>query len=161
MPLEHQPDTQTDRFTENYADPVNDQNLVLALVAGAVSAAIGALIWAAITVITGWQIGFMAIGVGCLVGIAVKVLGNGQSQIFGVIGAVFSLLGCLAGNYLTVIGFVASEFDMGYIELLKTTPFELVVDIMKEGFSPVDILFYGLALFQGYKLAFDDLNAVE
>jgi hypothetical protein len=161
MNSEEQTDINKDRLLNNYSGPISDQNLAMGIIGGLAAAAIGALIWAVITVATGWQIGFMAIGVGCLVGIAVKVMGKGVTPVFGVVGAVLSLIGCLAGNYLAMIGFVANELELGYMEVFKMLPFNDAAEIMKEGFSPIDILFYIIAIFQGYKLAFDGLNPVE
>ena len=78
------------------------QSLVGAIIGGLLGAVIGAGAWAGITIATQYQIGFMAIGVGILVGWLVRKLGHGMTPAYGVIGAVFALLGCLAGNLLTV-----------------------------------------------------------
>jgi hypothetical protein len=58
---------------ENAIDPLilqaalqrlkSEQNLVLAALAGGVAALLGACIWAAVTVTTNYQIGWMAVGV--------------------------------------------------------------------------------------------------
>ena len=45
----------------------SEQNLMLGTIAGAIAALVGASIWAAITVATEFQIGWMAIGVGIMV----------------------------------------------------------------------------------------------
>lgn len=74
------------------------ESLPLALVGGTVAAFVAALLWGTITYATGYQIGFMAIGVGFLVGYAVNYLGKGMSQTYSIIGAVFALLGCVLGN---------------------------------------------------------------
>ena len=52
----------------------DNQNLSVAVLAGAVAALVGAAVWAAITVATNWQIGFMAIGIGFLVGFYVAMI---------------------------------------------------------------------------------------
>jgi hypothetical protein len=44
-----------------------DQNLSFGIVGGAVAAAVGATIWAIITAVTNYQIGWMAVGVGFLI----------------------------------------------------------------------------------------------
>jgi len=63
-----------------------------------VAAGIGAALWALITVATNYQIGFMALGVGFLVGHSVRAFGKGVDTGFGVLGAVLALAGCLAGK---------------------------------------------------------------
>ena len=70
-----------------------EQNLPLGVVAGFIAAILGAGVWAAITVATNYQIGFMAIAIGLLVGYAVRTFGKGITSAFGVAGAILSLLG--------------------------------------------------------------------
>ena len=84
-------------------------NLPLGALAGLGAAIAGAAIWAAITAATEYQIGWMAIGVGFLVGFAVRVVGKGSEASFGVVGAVLALLGCLLGNLLTLAWFAAQQ----------------------------------------------------
>src|SRR5690348_8928868 len=74
------------------------QDPVYAIVGGLSAALLSAVLWAVITVATKYQIGYMAVGVGLLVGFAVRLFGAGVDQYFGIIGAFFSLLGCLLGN---------------------------------------------------------------
>jgi hypothetical protein len=103
----------------------------------------------------------MAIGVGFLVGWAVKKLGQGIDVPFGVVGAFMSLLGCLLGNYLSAVGFIAMEYDASYFDTLAAFNFEDAIEIMKVAFSPMDILFYAIALYYGYKTSFRGLTAEE
>ena len=78
-----------DPSLERYLQEVRDnQNLVSGLVGGAGAALLGAVIWAAVTVMTGYQIGWMAVGVGFLAGYGVRKFGQGVDTIFGVVGAV-------------------------------------------------------------------------
>ena len=55
----------------------SEQNLLLGAAAGMIAALAGAAVWAGVTVVTGYQIGFMAIGVGFLVGYAIRAVGRG------------------------------------------------------------------------------------
>lgn len=139
----------------------SEQNLTAALAAGAVASLAGALIWAALTVATGYQIGWMAVGVGFLVGLAVRFAGKGMDQVYGVVGAALALLGCLVGNYLSIVGFAADQMDLGYLEVLSSVPFGEILGVMQETFSPIDVLFYGLALYEGYKLSFRTFTPEE
>lgn len=58
---------------------------------------------------TKYQIGWMAIGVGFLVGFSVRRFGRGTAKTFGIIGAVSALPGCLLGNLLSACGFIAQS----------------------------------------------------
>jgi len=136
----------------------SEQNLPLAIVAGLVASLAGAAVWAGLTVATGYQIGFMAIGIGFLVGFAVRSAGKGITSVFGVIGAAFSLLGCAAGNLLAVSAMVAQAEDMPLMAVLQQLDLGLIQELMMASFSPMDLLFYAIALYYGYKLAFRQLT---
>src|SRR5262245_66169208 len=76
------------------------ENLPLGFMAGLLAAAVGAGLWALITIFVGFQIGWMAVGVGFLVGWAVRVAGKGRHRAFGIMGALLALSGCAVGNLL-------------------------------------------------------------
>lgn len=138
-----------------------EQNLGLGIVGGVIGMLIGAMLWAAITVITDYQIGYMAIGVGFLVGVGVRFLGKGLDKSFGLVGGGLALVGCLLGNLLTVLIVVSREFEVSFFDLLINLNFEIVVEFMKVTFSPIDLLFYGLAVYAGYRYAFKRVTKEE
>jgi hypothetical protein len=121
------------------------------ILAGLLAAVVGAAVWAAVTCTTKYQIGWMAVGVGFLVGFAVRKFGRGGTPLYGGIGAVLALVGCLLGNYLTIIGFFSLETGTGLFEVLGQLPFPTAVELMRETFSPIDVLFYAIAVYEGYK----------
>ncbi len=130
-------------------------NLGLAIAAGVVAALVGAVLWAVITVTTEYQIGFMAIGVGLLVGFAVRYFGKGTTQPFGIVGAVLSLAGCVVGNLFTIFGFISIQESMELTQVASAVLGEpgMTMALMRESFSPMDLLFYGIAVYEGYKIA--------
>ncbi len=139
----------------------SEQNLVGGLAAGVFAAVAGAVVWAVVTVITGYQIGWMAVGVGFLVGIAVRIVGKGIDKIFGIAGAVIALFGCLLGNIFTVAYFVADAEGMGVFEVLSSLGPAAMFELLKITFSPMDLLFYGIAVYEGYKLSFRTITQEE
>ncbi|MBN1430179.1 MAG: hypothetical protein JXB07_17550 [Anaerolineae bacterium] len=147
----YHPDTlQAQQFRSAVQD---EPNLFAALLAGGVVALVCAVIWAIVTAVTDYQIAWMAIGIGFLVGIAVRWAGKGTNLFFGMTGAVLSLLSCVAGNLLFVAIIVSQEEAMSLLEVLfimVTSPM-IVVEILQLTFSPIDLLFYGLALYVGYR----------
>lgn len=136
------------------------QNLILAIVGGSVAAIVAAAIWATVTVVTEYQIGWMAVGVGFAVGFAVRALGKGVTPIYGIIGGLLALFACLLGNLLSTCGFIAQEFDISFFEALGNCLSNpgLAVDLMKETFHPMDLLFYGIAVYGGNKAAYTEVN---
>jgi hypothetical protein len=130
-----------------------EQNLPFAVIFGSIAALVGAALWAAITVATEYQIGYMALGVGALVGVAVRYTGKGIDQIFGILGAALSLAGCVFGNFLSIVGMIAKENSLNFFDVFSNFQFNMIVQIMVETFSPMDIVFYGLAVYTGFKLS--------
>lgn len=115
---------------------------------------IGALLWAAITVATGYQIGYMAIAIGAGVGISMRVFGKGMDQIFGISGAIIAIVSCLLGNYFSLVGSIANYENLGYFETFSLINLSEIIPMMKETFSGMDLFFYAIAGYEGYKFAF-------
>lgn len=136
------------------AEKVNTENLLFGIIAGVIAAVIGAIIWACISAWTEYQIGWMAIGVGALVGFAVRFLGKGSSLKFGIIGAILSLFGCLMGNLLAVCIAASKEWNISLFEILSLLDFPTIIDIFTETFSPIDIVFYIIAVVAGFQFSF-------
>jgi len=138
-----------------------EQSMPKALAAGIAAALVGAVVWAVVTVLTNYQIGWMAVGIGFLVGWGVRAAGKGVTKTYGYLGAVLSLLGCLLGNVLSIYGFVANELHISIFATINLIPIDGIFEVVKENFSIIDLLFYGIALSQGYKLSFRQISEGE
>ncbi len=139
----------------------SEENFPVAVIAGIAAAAVGAAAWTTITVLTGYQIGFMAIGVGFLVALTIRATGKGLSTKFQILGAVLSLLGCMVGNFLTVCWFIAQNEAMPFFDLLTQIDPVVIPDIMISTFSGMDLLFYGIAVYEGYRLSLRAVSEQE
>jgi hypothetical protein len=156
---------------ENAVDPLilqaalqrlrSEQNLVLAVLAGGAAALLGACVWAAITFATSFQIGWMAVGVGFLVGSAVRTFGKGIDKGFAIVGAVWSLAGCAVGNLLSVIGVISNDQNIPFFDILEKLNPEIVASLMQATFSPMDLLFYGIAVYEGYRFSFRPITQAD
>jgi hypothetical protein len=147
---------------QTYVQEIKDnQNLSLGILGGIGAAVIGATIWAMITTLTNYQIGWMAVGVGFLVGIGVRSLGKGIDLSFGAVGAALSLLGCLAGNLLTVCILISRQENIELFNLLSRLNPSVAVELMKVTFNPMDLLFYGIAVYEGYRFSFRRISEDE
>jgi hypothetical protein len=102
---------------------------------------------------THYQIGWLAVGIGWLVGITVRRFGKGTARRFGIVGAGLALLSCLAGNILAIC-LVATRQEMWLlVDLFAHLTPTLVGELLRTNFSPADLLFYGLAGYEGYKFS--------
>jgi predicted Zn finger-like uncharacterized protein len=129
-----------------------------AVAGGAAAAFIGSIVWAFITVMTSYQIGWMAVGVGALVGFAVKFFGRGQDKAFGIVGGGLALFGCMVGNLMASCAFISADprnAGLGFLSILGDALFSptTAFRVMAGTFHPIDILFYVLAVSAGYSVA--------
>ena len=139
----------------------SEQNLSLALFAGIGAALIGASAWAMVTVVTSFQIGWMAMGVGFLAGWAVRRFGQGIDKTFGMIGAAMALIGCLAGNLLSTCVLLARELEVGLGQVLINLDPASTMELVVATFHPMDVLFYGIAVYAGYRFSFRRITEDE
>lgn len=134
------------------------QNLMVGLVLGLVAALVSAVVWAGIAYFANYEIGWLAIGVGFLVGIAVLAGGKGVSAKYGVLGGALALFGILAGKYFTVIAVVAREFNESILTVMAELGPAEISEAFQLMFSPIDLVFYALAIFAGFKYSWRPLE---
>jgi hypothetical protein len=141
------PSTPTDNLltAQQYEEAKAAQSLPMGIVGGIVGAAVGAGLWAAITLAIDYQHSLMALGVGLLAGLGVRFFGRGREPIFGIVGAVLALVGVVVGN-LVFIHFLAGREFPG-IQLAIGD----YIEILTGSLEPIDFLFYGLALYAGFR----------
>lgn len=125
------------------------------VIAGTVAAVIGAAVWAVITRLTGFQIGFMAIGIGLLVGVTIRVASDRGGMEMGLLGGGLSLFGVVLGNLTAACAFIAKNNGIPFMQVLSdvlTDP-NTIGRVMRGWFSIIDLLFYGLAIYTGFQVA--------
>jgi len=140
---------------------LREQNLPLGILAGAVAALLGALLWMGITVATGMEFGLVAIAIGAGVGYAVRYAGKGVTKVFGVVGAIFTLLSCVGGEVLSVIQMVANADGYSFFEALSKTDLSIAIPKILESFSIITYVIYGIGIYEGYKFSFRKLTPQE
>ena len=144
--------------TQPAIEQLDDQpNLFMGLVGGVIAMLASAIVWGAITYFTEYQIGWMAIGVGFLVGFAIRFFGRGKTITFGISGAVLALIGCVLGNLLFYSGIIAREEGVSFLEIfffLLLSP-AAAIEVFTIAFEFMDILFYALAAYAGFSAAMD------
>ncbi len=80
---------------------VRPTSKIKVLVAALGAAVVGAFCWSLITSVTGYEIGYVAWGVGLLVGLAVMAVSNGEDNVvIPLISAAAALFGVALGKYL-------------------------------------------------------------
>ena len=129
-------------------------NFVLAVIAGLSSSILSALIWLAIDLITGWHSAFSALGVAVLIGLSIRLSGQGSDFIYGVLGIIFTLLGCLAGEIGVSLQLATTPwFDM-YGVLMHVDVIAMTFAILSQ-VTPLMMVVYGIASFEAYMLSIE------
>ncbi len=155
---------QVQQFIQQFvAELRTKQNFSMALIAGLVVAIIAAAAWALITTATNYQIGWMAVGVGLLVGGTVRMLGRGIDKSFGYLGATLSVFGCLLGNLLSVCAIVAGQEGLSLVAVLGHVCVRpaIIPAALIATFHPLDLVFYGIAIYEGYRFSFRRVSDTE
>ena len=127
------------------------QNFALGAAGGLVAMLAGTSLWVAITVLSNYQFGYMAVGVGFLVGLGVQKLGRGFEPRFRYLGAGLTLIGCVLGNLFTGCELIAMDQKVGFARVVSVLTPVVAWDILAAMFSPMDILFYALGAMAGWK----------
>ncbi len=128
------------------------ESFLFALLAGVIAAAIGAALWMGVQVLLNLQIGIVAIAIGALVGFAIRLAGNGRGVIYGILGAVLTLAGCLGGEILANL-YNASSAQQSMLDLAKTTDFVQMVTVIFSKMGVFGYVIYGIGIYEGYKLS--------
>ncbi len=104
-----------------------------AVAGGLIAGSIGALIWAGIAYFTGYEVGWVAWGVGGLVGLGV-LLGNGgtRSQAAGVLAVAVTIMALLAAKYTTVQLVLADGSEIEDALLTGLQDDELVISYLAD-----------------------------
>lgn len=130
------------------------QRLLPGLFSGMIASALGAVLWATISILTGYQIGWLVIGIGLLVGMTIQLSGKGVDRIFGWMGAVLVLLGCGIGNIFAVCGLASRAESIPLLSLCASMTPGLAFKLTQQTFKIFDLLFYVLAIYAGYRCSF-------
>ena len=132
--------------------PGRGANMILGLIAGTVAALIGAGIWMGVELATGLTIGYVALGVGALVGLTIRAAGNGSSPVFGIMGAILTLAGCVLGEVMATIQTMTTA-QSDFYTIATTIDYSQLISGILDHTTPISYLIYGIGIFEGYKLS--------
>jgi len=132
----------------------SEQNFLLAIPAGIVAAVVGAALWAAAVFVTNMEIGLIAVAVGALVGYAVKAVGKGIEPKFGILGAACAALGWGLGTVMSDIATLSHLRKIPILDAIQLLDLQRLIALVTAVFQPMDVLFLGIAIYEGYKFSF-------
>jgi len=144
------------QIEDTFLAETQSPNLLGAAALGLGAAVLGCLIWYGVVVLTNFQLGIIAVGVGWLVAQAV-ILGSGRKRgpKLQAISVVITLLAMVVGEYLVVRHVVVESLTQeGYTSFKLFLPVGDMLSIVVEGIKadPLTLLFWAIALWEAFIL---------
>jgi len=72
---------------------------------------------------------------------------------FRVLALALALGGCAAGNLLAVMLIAARQFEVPLLAVFARLTPDLVYSLMESTFRPMHVLFYFIAIYEGYRFS--------
>ena len=129
-------------------------NLVVAVLAGLAAAVVGTLVWYGVVVITNYQMGFIAVGVGWLVAMAV-VFGSGRKRgpALQAISVAITLAALFMSEWL-IVRYYAIEYlaEQGLAEIAVFWPLGAMLELVVAsiGENLFTLIFWAIALWAAF-----------
>jgi hypothetical protein len=139
------------------AERYSPSALVPAIAGGVLAALVGGFVWGLIVIVTDYEVGFVAWGIGFLAGIAVvRFAGGRKGGPLQAVAVVASLLGIVTGKYISFAYFFKKAVDDRFgVELsyFDSTIFTTFRENLGDVFGGFDLLWAGLAIVTAWRLA--------
>lgn len=137
------------------------QDFPAALIGGTLAALISALLWAIIDVGFEMPLMIQILAKGAMIGLSVRYFGAGIDLKFGILGGALAFVSCAIGIVFTEIGLMAKESYTGFLEALNAFDYTQLYMVLDEVLTPIDYLFFAVATYEGYRLAFRGFSTKE
>jgi hypothetical protein len=138
---------------------VTPNALARGLIAAGAAAILGGILWGVIVIVTDYEIGFMATGIGLLTGYATARLARAKGLPLQLIAVSAALVGIFIGKYLTFYDalrqFVTEDYGRAAAaQVLWFDPevFGLFLQNLGSLLSPYDILWVALAVLAAWRI---------
>ena len=129
-------------------------NYPLSAFGGVLGGVVGALVWWGFTVTTQISFGLVAVVIGYAVGHGVLRVG-GYRRALGLQGlsATIAALSFGVASFLVNRSFYnMAAVEQGFEALPLVVPLPLVVEVLKMGASPMDLIFLGIVLYEAWRI---------
>lgn len=144
---------------EEMVEKLNSESRTgLGIIFGLLLGVIGAILWAVVVKVTGYNIGIVAIGVGYLVSEGFVRTGRGTKKSIGIIAGVIALISIFLGEMLTMIVLIAEYWDMSILEAVQNMYISKLPMLVIESTEPISIVFYLIAVRYAYQRSFINEN---
>lgn len=137
------------------------QNLRIGIIAALFAGLIGTVLWTIVTVATAYQISFMAIAVGALVGFAMQKAGRGIEVKYAFWGAGLTAISCIFGAFCSVAGYVATAEGLDFFTAVLNMNYAMLPELLVKTTDHWDLIFYAIAIYEGYRFSKRSFDKAE
>ncbi|MFI8102366.1 hypothetical protein [Streptomyces sp. NPDC086023] len=134
------------------AAPARKGNAGLGIAAAVLAALVTAALYGLIIGTTEYQVGYAAVGVGLLIGLAAGKLG-GPNPVTPVLSAILALGAVYAGQLYGVAMLGAEELHTTTLDLVSSVGLSMLHAAWKEAIGPMDFLFFAIGAVVAYQTA--------
>ncbi len=141
-----------------FKEETQNPNMVMAAIVGVSAAIVAGVAWFLVSVLSGYQIGYVAIGVGFIIGYAV-IWGSGKKRgaSLQMLSAGITVVTLLSSEYATALYYLRkyllehkAEFPGYNGQLFFVSPFN--PGVLKMMFSPIGVLIWAIGIYFAYSL---------
>lgn len=140
-------------------EQLEQDTLLKAVIGAGLAAVVGGVVWGAIVVITDYELGIIATGIGALAGFVVITLTDKRGRALQVISVAGAMVGILIGKYVAVFAalrqFATEEYGAEVARQISPFSADVVqffVEVLPEIASPYDILWIVLAVVAAWRI---------
>ncbi len=134
-------------------EPQPSGSLPMALLGGVLAAAAAGVVWGLIVFYTRTEIGYAAVGVGFLAGLAVVFFGKGRGIPFQIVASACAVLGIAIGKYATFFNFAKAGIEeesgaeaAAALSMFAPETFQFFREVLPKMVDGFDILWVILAV---------------
>jgi hypothetical protein len=129
-------------------------NYPLSTLGGLLGGAVGVLAWWGFTVMTKISFGLVAVVIGYAVGHGVLRIGGYRRAVgLQVISATIAALSFVTASFLVTRSFYnISAVEQGFELLPLVPPLPVLIEVLKMGGSPMDLLYLGIVLYEAWRI---------
>jgi len=135
------------------------QSILYAMIGGLLGTLVIAIGWSVLAGHVNFPVIYLSLVVGLLVGVTIRFFGAGTWKLFGILGGLFTLLACFLGRYLIHEDLVGKVLSDGLNQAMTGLRPEMLASAFTDSFTPLDLVFYGLAILMGYLLSIRRIGA--
>ncbi len=138
-----------------------EQSFAAAIIAGAVATILAAAAYGLTVATWAFSYGFAAAGVGIVIGLSMGLLGRGIATKFAVAATLFTISGCVIGNFFRAIIELAPATATSIIGVLRNNSFSALAERSISYISLIDLVFWFVAVIAAVFLAKRPLSRSE